>query len=67
MQGTQTLSHPSQIPSVDLEDQIEQELLAQGVLDHVPPTPTDLTDYRNRKLILVQGTPVSERLIAERR
>ena len=67
MQGAQTLNQSSQIPAFDLEDQIEQELLAQGVLDHVPPPPTDVTIYRNRKPIRVQGTPVSERLIAERR
>jgi hypothetical protein len=67
MQGAQTLNQPNQIAALALEDQIEQELLAQGVLDNVPPPPTDLTIYRNRKPIRVQGTPVSERLIAERR
>ncbi|MEO8498409.1 MAG: hypothetical protein ABI614_25380 [Planctomycetota bacterium] len=67
MQGSQALPQPGQIPALALEDQIERELLAQGVLDHVPPPPADLTMYRNRKPVHVQGTPVSERLIAERR
>jgi hypothetical protein len=49
------------------EDALEQDLLAEGLLDQVPAAINDFAPYRNRKLIPVQGNAASERLIAERR
>jgi hypothetical protein len=49
------------------EEEFEQELLRQGILDHVPPPITDLTPYQHRKPVEVIGKPVSETIIEERR
>lgn len=49
------------------EEEFEQHLLAQGIISSIPTRDTDPAEYRNRKLIEVEGQPVSETLIEERR
>jgi hypothetical protein len=51
------------------EDEFEQHLLAAGVITEIPPPPTeaDIEAFRNYKPITVEGRPVSETLIEERR
>lgn len=49
------------------EEEFEQRLLEKGVISRIPSPITDLTPYRNRKLIEVKGKPLSETIIEERR
>ena len=49
------------------EDEFEQHLLRKGIISRIPPPITDLTPYRDRKLIEVKGKPLSETIIEERR
>ncbi len=49
------------------EDELAQELLREGILDHVPPPITDLKPYQNRQPVDIQGEPLSETIIKERR
>jgi hypothetical protein len=49
------------------EDEFEQRLLEKGTISRIPAPITDLTPYRNRKLIEVKGKPLSETIIEERR
>jgi hypothetical protein len=49
------------------EEEFEQHLLEKGIISRIPPPITDLTPYRNRKLIEVKGKPLSETIIEERR
>jgi oligoendopeptidase F len=49
------------------EDEFEQYLLAKGVITSIPTRDIDAEEYRKRKLIQVEGKPVSETLIEERR
>lgn len=51
------------------EDEFEQHLLANGVITEIPPPPTeaDIEAFRNYKPITVEGKPVSETIIEERR
>jgi len=49
------------------EEEFEQRLLEKGIISRIPPRITDLTPYRNRKLIEVKGKPLSETIIEERR
>lgn len=49
------------------EDEFEQRLLEKGIISRIPSPITDLTPYRNRKLIEVKGKPLSETIIEERR
>lgn len=49
------------------EEEFEQRLLEKGIISRIPSPITDLTPYRNRKLIEVKGKPLSETIIEERR
>jgi hypothetical protein len=52
---------------VDDEDNIDRELLADGILDYVPSPITDGTAYDQWQPIPWQGKPVSETILEERR
>ena len=47
--------------------QVLQKMLADGVITRIPPPITDFTPYRNRKPIEIEGKPLSETVIEERR
>ena len=51
------------------EDEFEQHLLATGVISEIPPplTDADIAAFRNYKPICVEGKPISETIIEERR
>ena len=49
------------------EEEFEQRLLEKGIISRIPSPITDLTPYRNRKLIEVKGKPLSETIIEDRR
>jgi hypothetical protein len=47
--------------------QLQQELLEAGVISEIRPPITDLAPYRNRRAVPIQGEPISETIIRERR
>lgn len=47
--------------------EMQQRLLAAGLISEVKPPITDLTPYQNRHPIAVEGEPLSEAVIRERR
>lgn len=49
------------------EDEFEQRLLDEGIISRIPPRIRDASFYANRKPIEVEGKPVSEIIIEERR
>ena len=49
------------------EEEFEQHLLKKGVISRIPPRIRDANFEANRKLIKVEGKPVSEIIIEERR
>jgi hypothetical protein len=59
------------IPSNQLvaltEEEIDEELLAEGVLDHVPPPRSKRPMRPEHPPISIKGKPLSETLIEERR
>jgi hypothetical protein len=54
-------------PSTSIEDDLDERLLAAGVIGHVPAPLTDLAPYRRWKPIAMKGKPLSETVIEERR
>ncbi len=50
-----------------IEDQLEQRLFEAGLLSEIKAQSEALPPRQNRKLIEVQGKPVSETIIEERR
>jgi hypothetical protein len=49
------------------EEEFEQHLLRKGIISRIPPRIRDASFYANRKLIEVEGKPVSEIIVEERR
>jgi hypothetical protein len=49
------------------EEELAAEMLREGILDHVPPPITDTTPWDNRKPLDIEGEPLSETIIRERR
>ena len=48
------------------EDEMNRQLLAAGLLSHIPSRP-DPTTYREFSPIVVEGEPLSETILQERR
>jgi hypothetical protein len=48
------------------EEEFAQEMLREGIFDHVPSAITDLSPFQNRKPIDIRGKPLSETIIEER-
>jgi hypothetical protein len=51
--------------SRDME--LQRRMLEAGLLSEIKPPITDLTPYRDRKAVPIQGEPLSETIIRERR
>lgn len=58
---------PTPTPTQSTEDELDQRLLVAGVICRIPEPVTDLAPYRGWKPVAVQGKPVSETIIDERR
>lgn len=50
-----------------LIEELDRRLLAKGVISRIPPPITDFTPYQNRKPIDIEGKPLSETILEERR
>ncbi len=50
-----------------LLDELNRRLLAEGVISRIAPPITDFTPYQNRKPIEIEGKPLSETILEERR
>lgn len=48
-------------------DEVEQHLLAKGIISRIPPRVRDTSVYANRKPVEIEGKPVSEIIVEERR
>jgi len=49
------------------EDEVERHMLDKGIISRIPPRIRDASFYANRKPVEVEGKPVSEIIIEERR
>jgi len=48
-------------------EEVERKMVEDGLLRGIPPPISDITPYKNRRLIEVKGKPLSETIIEERR
>ena len=53
-------------PPTDDED-LQRRLLSAGIVSEIKPSVHDSPAYRNRKAVSIQGEPLSETVIRERR
>ena len=51
------------------EEQLQQRLLEEGIISHIPPKPTDddIKRFNAWKPVPIQGKPLSETIIEDRR
>jgi Arc/MetJ-type ribon-helix-helix transcriptional regulator len=47
--------------------ELQRRLLEAGIISEIKPPITDLTPYQNRQAVPIQGEPISETAIRERR
>ena len=58
---------PDLTPEEIADQELQRRLLAAGIISEIKPPITDLTPYRNRRAVPIQGEPISETVIRERR
>jgi Arc/MetJ-type ribon-helix-helix transcriptional regulator len=59
--------HHAQAEDEPGSQELQRRLLNAGLLSEIKPPITDLTPYRNRQAVPIQGEPLSETIIRERR
>jgi Arc/MetJ-type ribon-helix-helix transcriptional regulator len=47
--------------------ELQRRLFEAGIISEIKPAITDLTPYRNRQAVPIQGEPLSETVLRERR
>jgi len=54
-------------PEETADQELQRRLLEAGIISEIKPPITDMTPYRNRRAVPIQGEPISETVIRERR
>jgi hypothetical protein len=54
-------------PEEIADQELQRRLLEAGIISEIKPPITDMTPYRNRRAVPIQGEPISETVIRERR
>lgn len=49
------------------EEQLQKQLVADGLVSHVPPRKKDVERYRQWQPVAIQGKPLSQTIVEERR
>ncbi len=65
--STKAASQPEMTPEEVADQELQRRLLAAGIVSEIKPPITDLAPYRNRRAVPIQGEPISETVIRERR
>ena len=60
-------TQPDLTPEEIADQELQSRLLAAGIITEIKPPITDLTPYRSRRAVPIQGEPISETAIGERR
>ena len=66
-QPAKDTSQPDLTPEEIADQELQRRLLAAGIISEIKPPITDMTPYRNRRAVPIQGEPISETVIRERR
>jgi hypothetical protein len=49
------------------EEQLQRQLVAEGLVSHIPARKKDIERYRNWQPVTIQGKPLSQTIVEERR
>ena len=63
----QTTLPPNLTPEEIADQELQRRLVEAGIISEIKPPITDLTPYQNRRAVPIQGEPISETVIRERR
>lgn len=66
-QAQQRLAAQATIQEEPGNQEFQRRLLEAGIISEIKPPITDLAPYQNRQAVTVQGEPLSEAVIRERR
>ena len=66
-QDSQSVNSPGEIGAESSAQELQHRLCEAGVLGEVKPPISDLSSYRNRRAAPIQGEPLSETVLRERR
>jgi hypothetical protein len=55
------------VASMPTEEEFERELFESGFLESIQPPPVDVHDFQDENPIDIQGKPLSETIVEERR
>jgi hypothetical protein len=58
---------PELTPEEVADQALQRRLFAAGIISEIKPPITDLAPYQNRRAVPIQGEPISETAIRERR
>jgi Arc/MetJ-type ribon-helix-helix transcriptional regulator len=64
--GDAAAGHVAQAEGEKSSEELQRRLFETGVISEIKPPITDLTTYRNRRAVPIQGEPLSETVIRER-
>jgi hypothetical protein len=53
--------------TLSAEGRLQRQLLAEGLVSHVPPRTKDVERYRQWQPVAIEGKPLSETIVEERR
>jgi Arc/MetJ-type ribon-helix-helix transcriptional regulator len=65
--SAETTRQPDMTPEEIADQELQRRLLEAGIISEIKPPITDMTPYRNRRAVPIQGEPISETVIRERR
>ena len=58
-------SEPNLTPEEIADVELQRRLFDSGIISEIKPPITDLTPYRNRRAVPIQGEPISKTVIAQ--
>jgi Arc/MetJ-type ribon-helix-helix transcriptional regulator len=61
------VSSPGLTPEDIADQELQRRLLAAGIISEIKPPIVDMTPYQNRHAVPIEGEPISETVIRERR
>jgi putative addiction module CopG family antidote len=65
--SAQATGQPGLTPEDIADQELQRRLLEAGIISEIKTPISDLTPYRNRRAVPIQGEPISETAIRERR
>jgi putative addiction module CopG family antidote len=67
LRSAKAARQPKLTPEDSADQELQRRLLEAGIISEINPPISDLAPYENRRAVPIQGEPISETVIRERR